>query len=161
MRGTIVSLILILLLCTGAGLPASLEGDWVLVEQHYGKGARNIADLEKPVRMKIVLAEGAPQVRIRTSDSSDAGLSWPAWVADDGPVPVQLLERTVDTTAGVIATKYRIVPRDESELILEVTERYSLSVEGESLLGTVVVQFIRDGQPRGAYTLYRTFERGQ
>lgn len=157
MRGTIVSLILILLLCTGAGLPASLEGDWVLVEQHYGKGARNILGDELPVRLSIHLGAGGPAVMIRAGDHPAA--TWPVWIGPDGPAAVTLQERTVDPTAGTVEARFTLASPSDPGFEFDVAEEYRLTPEGDALIGTMTVSFRRDGEPRGSFVLTSRFER--
>ena len=157
MRGTIVSLILILLLCTGAGLPASLEGDWLLVEQHYGQGARNILGDELPVRLSIRLNTGGPAVMIRAGDHPVA--PWPVWIGPDGPAAVDLQERTVDPASGTVRARFTLISPSDPGFVFHVAEEYRLTPEGDGLVGTMTVSFERDGEPRGSFVLTSRFER--
>jgi hypothetical protein len=155
MRQAIVLLTLILLL--GAGMPSSLEGDWVLVEQRYGRGARNIFDNETPVRLSIRTGTGQPSVMIRTGDRS--ALPWPAFVSPRGPGELELESRSVDAVAGVIYARFRMVSPEDPAFVYRVEEEYHLTPDGDGLEGTMTVWFERDGEPRGSFVLTSRFER--
>lgn len=146
-----------LLLGTGAGRPASLEGDWLLVEQHYGQGARNILGDELPTRLSIRLGAGAPVVTIHAGDYP--GLPWPAWIGPDGPVAVELRSRSVDPSSGTVSAGFTLASPSDPGFVFHVREEYRLTAEGDALTGTMTVFFEREGQPRGSFVLTSRFER--
>ncbi len=155
MRQTIGLLALVLLI--GAGLPPSLEGDWVLVEQRYGQGARNIYDNEQPVRLSIRPGAGEPVVTI-TAEGGPA-TDWPAWIGSGAPVDVELESRSVELAHGRISARFRLVSPDDPEFVFRVAEQYQLTPDGKALEGTITVSFERDGEPRGSFILTSRFER--
>jgi hypothetical protein len=157
MRGTIVSLILILLLCTGAGLPASLEGDWVLVEQQYGKGGRNIYDDDLPLRLSVRLGSGAPVVTLHAGDHDP--VPWPAWIGPSGPAEIRLEERFIDAATGTLRARFVLSSPDEPGFTYQVDEEYRLAAAGDAIAGTLTVSFFREGEPRGSFVLTSRFER--
>jgi len=143
-------------------LPGSIEGQWTLVHQTYGEGDWNLAGLDRPVHLEILLARGAPQVRIWAGADKAAALPWPAWVADTEPRPLTLMERTLDPAAGLLRARYRITPTDSNDgLVLEIEENYKVTRDGavDVMIGKLIVRFIREGKPRGSYVLHRRFER--
>ncbi len=155
MRQTILLLALVFLI--GAGLPASLEGDWVLVEQRYGQGARNIYDNDDPVRLSIRLGAGEPIVTIRSGDRS--ATDWPAWIGSGGPANVELESRSVDLAEGKISARFRLVSPDDPDFVFLVVEQYRMTPDGRALEGTITVSFERNGEPRGSFVLTSRYER--
>ena len=152
-----ITILLVLILLLGSGLPASLEGDWLLVEQHYGHGARNILGDELPTRLSIRLGSGAPAVTIHAGDHE--GLPWPAWIGPDGPVAVELQDRTVDPSSGTVTAGFTLDSPSDPGFVFHVREEYRLTAEGDALTGTMTVSFEREGEPRGSFVLTSRFER--
>jgi hypothetical protein len=145
-----------------SGLPGSLEGQWTLVRQTYGEGEQNLAGLDRPVHLEILPAQGSPQVKVWAGADKASALSWPAWIADAGPGPLTVLERTIDPVAGLLRARYQITPAGSKEnFVLEIEEQYKIMREGavDVMVGKLIVQFIREGKPRGSYVLHRRFER--
>ena len=160
MRGIIVTLILMIFVpSAGAGLPASLEGDWVLVEQQYGQGARNILGDELPVRLSIRLGTGGPAVMIRAGDY--AAVPWPVWIGPEGPTAVELRERSVDLASGTAHSRFTLNSPADPGFVFHVEEEYRLTPEGNALVGTMTVSFQRNGEPRGSFVLTSRFERAE
>lgn len=155
MRQTILFLVLVFLL--GAGLPASLEGEWVLVEQRYGEGARNIYDNDEPVRLSIRLGAGEPVVMIRAEGGP--ATDWPAWIGSGAPADVELESRSVDLAHGKISARFRLVSPDDPDFVFRVAEQYQLTPDGKALEGTITVSFERGGEPRGSFVLTTRYER--
>jgi hypothetical protein len=143
-----------------AGPPASIEGDWILVEQSYGGGRANLPvspDLDQRLSLEVRREGAGFAARVRAGRRDKSNRTWPAWVTADGPLPLEVLERTFDAVAAGFSARYHVWPSRNGDTTLEVVERYRL--EGTDLVGTVHVTFERDGQRRGSYTLHRRFER--
>ena len=124
-------------------------------------GSRNLAGADRPVRIEILPAEGAPLVRVYAGGDTAERFSWPAWVVDAGPVPVTVLERTVNFADGFLRARYRFSPQGEDRVQVEVEEAYRAggTRSAETLEGEMTVRFFLYGEPRGSYTLHRLFER--
>lgn len=140
------------------GYAAGIEGNFRLVEQRYGGGQANLADLEEPLRLDFVRTGLTTAVTLRAGPQSTVRLDWPAFLTDRGPLSVDILEKSEDAASGSIRAQYRVRP--STDLTLEITEEYRLAEEGRALLGTYSVSFIGEGaDPRGSYVLHRRFER--
>ncbi len=142
----------LLLAATVAPGPASVEGEWRLVEQFYEAGSNNLAP---PAAVNLAFGADGPRIWV----DGELAASWPAFAGSDGLVPVELLERTASPAGRGVSAVYRVYPEGGTDFHLDVTERYTLEQAGEVLAGILEVRFVRHGQPRGAYTLHRRFER--
>lgn len=142
----------LILAATVAPAPASVEGEWRLVEQFYEAGSNNLAPAA-PVRLGF----GADGPRIWVD--GELAASWPAFAGEDGPVPIELVERVAAPEGRGVSAVYRVYPEGGTEFHLDVTESYTLDEAGEQLAGRLEVRFVRHGEARGAYTLHRRFER--
>jgi hypothetical protein len=153
------AILLLLLPCLAAApAAADIEGSWVLVEQHYGDGQRNLADPDSPVRLELRRVDGRLQTRITAGGGPEAAQPWPAFLTDAGPLPVQILESGA-AAAGELMARYRVRPSAKDDLVLEIREHYRLSGDGASLVGTMEVVFAGGTTNRGSFVLHRRFER--
>jgi hypothetical protein len=97
--------------------------------------------------------------KIWTGDSRAAAVTWPAFDAGSGLLPLQIETRTLGRSSGLVRADYTVEPSPSDGLLLRVVEEYRLAEDGNSLVGEVTVTFLRDGQSRGSYVLHRRFER--
>src|SRR5262245_51120509 len=142
-----------------AGAPAgTLEGRWKLVEQRRGAETLNTAPKEGPVRLEFAVAEGRLHGRIWSGDDRNGSHSWPAAMADHGPVRVEVKELLIDPRTQRARAAYVLKPGGAGGETLDIVEAYALADDGRSLTGTVTVSAGEAGR-RGSYTLYRRFER--
>jgi hypothetical protein len=72
---------------------------------------------------------------------------------------VHVEEQRFSVAGDRVFARYRVDPSPGDDLVLVVTEEYSVVEDGEALVGTVRVEFRRDGEDRGSYLLHRRFER--
>lgn len=153
------AILLLLLPCLAAApAAAGIEGSWVLVEQHYGDGQGNLADPDAPVRLELRRVDGRLEARIAAGAGPEAAYPWPAFLTDAGPLPVQLLE-SGESAEGELTARYRVRPSAKDDLVLDILERYRLSGDGASLIGTMEVVFTGGTTNRGSFLLHRRFER--
>lgn len=141
-------------LATAAAHGAGLDGRWDLTTQTYEAGAGNLADPDRVLRLEFD-ADGTARI----SAGDGAPMAWPAFVNDDGPLPLEIVDRDVDLQAGTVRVHYRVRPAAGDPLVLDIEESYRVEAGGETLAGSMVVRFLRDGEPRGEYVLHRRFER--
>lgn len=161
-RARVVAMLAVFLLLAAVSAPAAgdtLEGRWKLVEQNYGKGRMNLADLEAPVLLEFLGGVQGVRATIRTAGNESRALPWPAYVNDEGPVPVEVLEVSADPAARKAGARYRVRPSPEDDLVLLIVEEYSLSEDGETLRGSATVTFTVGEEKRGSFVLHRRFER--
>jgi hypothetical protein len=137
----------------------SLEGRWKLVEQNYGKGKMNLADLEAPVLLEFNRDLHGGGARIWTSGDETRPLSWPAYVADRGPLPVELITVSADPSSDGAYTRYRVKPSPTDDLVLLIVEEYAVTEDGDALVGSATVTFTVGEEERGSFVLHRRFER--
>ena len=152
-RGWGVAALLLITLPAWAGA----DGRWRLIEQTYQRGGSNLAPVEAPLRLELVLGPDGPQGRIWSGDDPSRSLVWPAFLAGESVRPVTVLERSAQD--GEVAVRYRVQPAPGDDLVLEISERYRASASGDALEGTVEVRFTGGSRNRGGYTLHRRFER--
>lgn len=154
-----VAAAVIILLAPALAQPP-LEGRWVLVEQTYGKGKANLAGQEQPVCLEFYTDGGGQQAaRAWRADESSASWGWPVWLAEGKPLPLRLLQRSVDPGAGTVAVRYTVQPSAGDSMVLEVEESYRLEEAGTALVGTVKATFRVGEETRGGFVLHRRFER--
>ena len=154
----------ILLLATlfVVSLPAvagqALEGRWILTEQTYQGGGRNLAPVDEPVRIEFLPGPTGLTGRVWAGPEDRRAVPWPAIVVEDRvlAVTIRSLERT---PAGGVTVAYTTVPAEGDDMVLEVRETYELVEDGAALEGTVEVRFTGGEFHRGGYTLHRRFER--
>lgn len=151
-------LAIVALLATGAQA-ADVLGEWKLVEQSYGKGQANLVDPSEPA-LHVAFARNGGNVQgsVRVGSQREQSYSWPS-VANDGSRTIQIEEIRLRSNDQQIFARYKVDPSPGDDLVLRITESYELSPAGDTLTGTVLVEFIRDGNDRGSYTMHRTFER--
>ncbi|HEU5180438.1 MAG TPA: hypothetical protein VFW45_06585 [Candidatus Polarisedimenticolia bacterium] len=144
-------------LFTLAAVPVgTLQGQWKLVEQRRGEKTANNAPVDSPVRLEFLILGGKLQGRIWAGEDRDASQPWPAMMADNGPVRVELKDLSIDSRTQRARASYVVKPSGTGGETLEVVEAYALADDGRSLAGTVTVT---DTTSRGSYTLYRRFAR--
>lgn len=147
------------LLLQAAHPPAPpLDGDWILVEQTYGKGQANLADKDKPLCLQLFREDARLQGRIWIGEDRDRGWTWPAWLEAGKSRPVEVTVRKEDRPNGTVEVRYHVRP-GEDDLVLEVLETYRITAGGRELIGRVEVTFRLDGEERGSYVLHRRFEK--
>ena len=154
-----VLLLWMLVLAPVAFASANLEGRWRLVQQHYGEGEANQAIADLPIRLEFLRDRGNLVGRVRIGEAEAPARDWPALEIAGETRTVLLQERRFDETTGEVLARYRLQPAPGDGLVLEITERYRLGGDGQSLVGTVEVDFMRDGERRGGYVLRRRFAR--
>lgn len=135
---------------------ASVEGRWVLTEQTYQDGGRNLAPDEAPVRIEFTSGPAGITGRVWAGEDDRTASPWPSIVVEGRALPVAV--RSVSRTAsGGVAALYTAVPAEGSDMVLEIRETYE--PEGDGIAGTVEVRFTGGERNRGGYTLHRRFER--
>jgi hypothetical protein len=150
----------LLLLLAASGLQAaSIEGHWLLVEQHYGNGQANFAPLDAPVHLEFAMEGAGLAGKIWEGESRAAAAAWPAFDAGDGLLPLQMAQRLIDPLSGVARAEYTVQLSPPDGLVLKIVEEYRLTDKGDFLVGSTTVSFLRAGEPRGSYVLHRRFER--
>ena len=125
------------------GASATVEGRWVLVEQHYGKGRSGLAPQENPVHLEFVREGGRIAGRIWAGDSRSAAVSWPAFALEDGEgrhVRLQVDEYEASPGGKRVLAAYTVDPSVDSKLVLKIVEDYRLADGGRVLKGTVTVK---------------------
>lgn len=137
----------------------SLEGRWVLVEQHYGEGRSNLAPDEEPVKLEFLHEGGRLAGRIWTGAAEAEAVPWPAAPGKEGPVPPRVRSFSSSPRLDSVRAEYSVEPAPGNDLVLEIVEEYRVVDEGRALEGSVRVSFVRAGEPRGSYVLHRRFER--
>lgn len=142
--------------CLAAG---TVEGRWVLVEQHYGKGRSDLAPHEQPVNLEFVLRAGSLDGRIWAGDSDAKAVRWPALAVEGEPLPARVKTYRSSPHLDSVTVEYTVSPSADDDLVLEIVEEYRLVDDGRALEGSVRVAFVRGGEPRGSYVLHRRFER--
>lgn len=141
-----------------AGAP-SLEGNWRLVEQHYGEGKGNLADASAPLRLELRSVAGRLSGTLHAGGKEAAALPWPSFLTEEGPAAVEVLDAPLEAAGGVAQVRYRTRPSPADGLVLEIVERYEISPDGKELSGTLTARFRMEGKDRGGFTLHRRFER--
>ena len=139
--------------------PPSLEGRWILVEQNYGKGKSNLVDADQPLCLEFSRKDNQLSARAWREKNPARIWDWPAWIADDRALPLEVTERVEDRSKGTILLRYRVQPSEAGDLVLEVEENYRVEEQGTALVGQVKVTFMTTEGERGSYTLHRRFER--
>ena len=135
----------------------SIEGRWLLVEETYGNGGLNLRR-DKPAQTLEFVREGG-RLSGRTRLSPDVPeLSWPSFGVENGPQPVTVDAVAIPLAENGVRTRYR-TPAREGQIQVDIVEEYQLSEDGNSLLGTVTVTLLRNGESRGGYVLHRRYER--
>lgn len=150
--------ILVLAVWLPAWAGGSLEGRWVLTEQTYEGGGRNLAPEDEPVHLEFRAGATGTTGRLWAGSDERRSSSWPAIAVDHRPLPVTV-RSMIRTPAGGITVTYHAVPAEGDDMVLEVRETYELADDGAALLGTVEVRFTGGEFHRGGYTLHRRFER--
>ena len=153
----LLALLLLLVPASSPGL--TLEGSWDLVEQTYGEGSNNLADLDRPVRLELTREGARVRGKIWSGGDRSRRMDWPAFANDAGPLPVEVLELEANIMEGRIRARYRVTPSPTDKLVLEVVEQYELSEDGRALVGSMMVTFTSDGAERGSFVLHRRFVR--
>jgi hypothetical protein len=153
---------IILLTCFAifaSSLDTSLKGTWILAYQSYGKGKANLANIEEPVFIEFFFEGNKLAARIWAGEDSSQALSWPAFVNDQGPLPIEAIELELNEINGTAYAHYRVKPSPTDDLILDIHEHYKIAEQGNTLTGKMEVTFLRNDANRGSYTLHRRFER--
>jgi hypothetical protein len=154
------------LLCLGLGVwPApsladgSVEGRWVLVEQHYGKGKSNLAPQDQLLHMEFVVEGGRINGKVWAGHEAASAVRWPAMAVEGQAVQGRVKELYTAPDSKSVRASYTVDPSPSDDLVLEIVEEYRVVDGGKGLKGTVTVTFLRGGDRRGSYTLHRRFER--
>ena len=154
---------LLALLCTAGSLPASgagsVEGRWVLVEQHYGKGRSNLAPDGQPVKLEFVHEGGRLTGRVWVGGAEAEAVPWPVAPAKEASAEPRVREFSSSPQLDRVRVEYSVEPSPGDGLVLEIVEEYRLVDDGRALEGSVRVAFVRHGEPRGSYVLHRRYER--
>jgi len=136
----------------------TIEGRWVLTEQTYERGGRNLAPLDQPVLFEFFAGPTGTGGRLWTGTDERRAVSWPAIVVDGRSLSVTVRSMS-RTPAGGISVTYTVIPADADDMVLEVRETYEPVEDGQALTGTVDVRFAGGEYHRGGYTLHRRLER--
>jgi hypothetical protein len=154
------------LLCLGLAVwPASslaggsVEGRWVLVEQHYGKGKSNLAPQDQPLHMEFVAEGGRISGKVWAGQKAADAVRWPAMAVEGQALQGRVRELYTAPNSKSVRASYTVDPSPKDDLVLEIVEEYRIAERGKALKGTVTVTFLRGGDRRGSYTLHRRFER--
>ena len=157
-RYTRLLLLAVLPLLLAASSPAAdLAGTWRMVEQSYGEGSNNLADLSRPLYLELSRTPAGWAGKIWAGDEGAAPVDWPAFANDLGLLPVELIELE-QGRADEVRARYRVRPAENDSLVLEVLEAYRLDDDG-ALRGTLSVKFTTPQGERGSFVLHRRFER--
>jgi len=135
-----------------------LAGTWRLAEQGRGGGRAGDATLLAPAGIECLPAGPEISCRNWSAGPPPKAFDWPAFVTDDGPLPVRVLRREIDAGAGRLLAEYEVEPPGSSPRLLKVIEDYRVRGRGD-LAGIVRVTLFEDGEDQGSYTLHRRFER--
>jgi len=147
-------------ICAPPGLAAgTVEGRWVLVEQHYGEGRSNLAPDEQPVNLEFTLEGGSLSGKIWVGDADAKAVRWPALAVEGKPLEARVGRYTSSPRLDSVRVEYSVDPAPGDDLVLQIVEEYRAVDDGRALEGTVRVAFVRAGEPRGSYVLHRRFER--
>ena len=159
----VVAASLLTLFLTAGFLPAlgagSLEGRWVLVEQHYGEGRSNLAPDERPVRLEFVHEGGRLTGKVWAGATEAEARPWPVAPARGASAEPRVRDYSSSPRLDRVRVEYSVEPAPGDGLVLEIVEEYRLVDEGKALEGSVRVAFVRHGEPRGSYVLHRRYER--
>ena len=137
----------------------SVEGRWILVEQHYGEGRSNLAPDEQPVKLEFVHEGGRLTGRVWAGAAEAEAVPWPAPPVRGESVQPRVRDFSSSPQLDRVRVEYSVEPSPGDGLVLEVVEEYRLIDDGKALEGSVRVAFVRDGEPRGSFVLHRRFER--
>ena len=136
-------------------LPATLDGEWRLVEQTYGRGGHNFA---QGADLRLTFRRAATGLAA-TVALEGRSAPFPAYFGPEGPVPLTAARWTVDSDERGATAEYVVAPAAGDDTSLRVTERYRIDDDG-LLRGEMSVRFERAGEVRGGFTWRRTFARG-
>jgi hypothetical protein len=154
-------------LSAGSEPGAPLAGRWKLSEQVYDSTRQQARDSGQHLRVEqnapVLSFEARGVLPPRATVRFGAGSTvheWPAVLAGDEPVEIELIDRAIDLRRGTARAHYRIPPPGGRGWTLEIVESYSIE-DGDSLAGTMTVSMIRDGKDPGGYALRRRFVRAR
>ncbi len=139
----------------GALQAGPLEGRWLLESQSYGSGKANQAHVAKPLRMEFYRDGETLAGRIWFGGDHADALPWPSLVL----APLRSEEVVISPAEDRVRARYRTVPADGGDVVLEITEEYRVTDGGTTLSGSVTVALLRGGKPAGSYVLERRFRR--
>jgi hypothetical protein len=148
----------VVFLASAAAVAGPLEGRWVLVEETYGTGGLNLMRQKPPQTIEFVREGGRLEGRTRIRPDGPEG-PWPAFFVDAADEPLDVHEVWISPTEDEVRARYRTPAVRDDKVRLDIVEEYSLSEEGDSLVGTVTVTFLSHGGTRGSFVLHRRFER--
>jgi hypothetical protein len=158
MRRAIAILALGVLL-PGAGIAATLEGTWRLVEQRHAPGASNKAALDAPLRLRFVVEGGRLVGRVAAKRPSGGEMSWPAAPPGYAASGLEILFLRFSPASDRVQAEYRVASAAGGEEALVIREEYRLADGGGFLEGTVTVSVESGEKPGGSYILHRRFVR--
>lgn len=153
--------LLILTTLTAAHAFASsspLQGTWRLAEQGRGSGRAGIATLEAPARIECLATGPEMACRLWSAENPPRAFDWPAFVGDEGPLPLRILRREIDPRAGRLRADYEVDLPGSAGRTLKLVEDYRVRGDGD-LAGTVRVTLHEDGENQGSWTLRRRYVR--
>jgi hypothetical protein len=147
-------------LTSSTTLAGNLEGRWRLVEETYGNGGLDLGRDKPPQTIEFVREGGRLTARTRIGPESRPTRPWPAFVIGDAAARVSVSEMLIAPTEDGVRARYTVASfREGDDMVIEVVEDYRLEGDGETLAGTVRVEFLLAGESRGSFVLHRTFER--
>jgi hypothetical protein len=155
-RPLALSLILPLLAAGAlAGEPAALDGRWVLVEQLYEGGGAGLAPSDPPLRLEVSRSVLGLEINFLRGERR---FPWPSLVADEGPVPITVLERSEDPGGTWVRVRWSARRGGEDADLVEV-EQALAAASADRLEETIRITLLFEGEARGGYTLTRRYER--
>lgn len=157
--GTLAAIVALLSAPGLAAGPGSIEGRWVLVQQHYGKGQSELAPAERQLRLEIAVEGGQLSGRVWAGDEESDAVAWPGIAMAGVAPPVRVRDLQASPSLDTVRAVYTVEPMPGDGLVLEITEEYRVTADGAALEGSAKVSLVKDGKPAGSYVLHRRFER--
>jgi hypothetical protein len=149
----------LLLLASIAPSPAGDEllGRWLLVEQTYEEGERDLLQTEAPPVLRFERSTSGVRGTLTWEGRSSA---WPAYPIPDGFATIENVEVRRGDDGRSITARYRVRPAEGDDTWLRVVESYDVTADGR-LGGVMRIEFVRGGETRGGFTWHRSFEKGE
>ena len=145
----------LLLSLPAAGADASLQGDWSLVEQHYGEGKHDFSDRGGEIAVEFRIDQGRLAGTVRWEHGQSP---WPAYPTPDGPAQVEITDRSSGPGLRWAEARYAVPASGPEGTRLLVHERWELASPDRAEC-TVEITFEREGERRGRFVWHRVFER--
>jgi hypothetical protein len=138
---------------------ATVEGRWRLVDQTYGPDGSDLLRGRAPVRLELTLAPSGPRGRVWYEGDDRAPVEWPTPLAAPAVSETERPRIELSSSGNRIRARHAFAMEGEPDARLEIVEDYQVESAGSTLVGTVTLRLVRDGEPAGEYVLHRRFER--